>query len=44
MNFVLNECETIESLADFKGKIKTWVPENCPCRFCKTYIHQVGFI
>ena len=43
-NLVLNEYKTIESLADFKAKIKIWVPENCPCRLCKTYIHQIGFI
>ena len=43
-NLVPNEYKTIESLADFQAKIKTWVPENCPCRLCKTYIHQIGFI
>ena len=43
-NLVPNEYKIIESLADFKAKIKTWVPENCPCRLCKTYIHQIGFI
>ena len=43
-NLVPNEYKTIESPADFKAKIKTWVPENCPCRLCKTYIHQKGFI
>ena len=43
-NLVPNEHKTIEPLADFKAKIKTWVPENCPCRLCKTYIHQMGFI
>ena len=43
-NLVPNRFKTIESLADFKAKIKTWVPENCPCRLCKTYIHQIGFI
>ena len=37
-----NEYKTIESLEDFKAKLKTWVLENCPCRLCKTYIHQVG--
>ena len=41
---VPNEYKTIESLEDFKEKIKDWVPENCPCRLCKTYIRQVGFI
>ena len=43
-NLVPNEYKTIESLEAFKVKIKTWVPENCPCKLCKTYIHQVGFI
>ena len=43
-NLVSNEYKTIELLADFKAKIKTWVSENCPCKLCKTYIHQIGFI
>ena len=34
---VPNEYKTIESLVDFKAKIKPWVPENCPRRLCKTY-------
>ena len=43
-NLVSNEYKSIESLADFKEKIKTWVPENCPLRLFKTYIHQIGFL
>ena len=43
-NLAPNEYKTIESLVGFKAKIKTWVPENSPCRLCKTYIHRVGFI
>ena len=43
-NLAANEYKTIESPADFKPKIKAWVPENCPCRLCKTYIHQISFI
>ena len=35
-NLVPNEYKTIESLEDFKAKVKTWVPENCRCRLCKT--------
>ena len=42
-NLVPNEYRTIKSLAGFKAKIKTWLQENCPCRLCKTYIHQLGF-
>ena len=32
------------SLSSFKNKVKKWIPQNCPCRLCKTYIAQVGFI
>ena len=32
------------SLTKFKHFIKSWSPSDCPCRLCKTYIAQVGFI
>ena len=31
------------SLSVFKKRIRQWKPEKCPCRLCKTYIHQLGF-
>ena len=34
-NLVPNEYKTIESLADFKAKIKTWVPENVLAGYAK---------
>ena len=34
----------INSLSGFKKAIKEWKPSNCPCRLCKTYISQVGFL
>ena len=33
-----------KTLNAFKSRIKLWVPENCPCRLCKVYIADVGFI
>ena len=27
-----------ESLGEFKAAIKTWLPDNCPCRLCKTLL------
>ena len=36
--------KTITTFEKFKTEIKKWVPENCPCRLCKTYISQVGFV
>ena len=43
-DLVPNEIKESESLNDFKFKIKRWVPEGCPCRICKIYLGQVGFI
>ena len=33
-----------KSLMECKIKIKTWIPDKCSCRICKTYIAGVGFI
>ena len=33
-----------ENLNIFKLNIKTWKPENCPCRLCKLYTADIGFI
>ena len=33
-----------ESVDIFKRKIKKWIPWECPCKLCKTYVPQVGFI
>ena len=43
-NILLDEYKKIQSVKDFKAKIRSWVPENCPCRLCKIYIQHVGFI
>ena len=32
------------SLVGFKKDIKKWKPQNCPCRICKTFIANLGFI
>ena len=33
-----------ESLQEFKNKIKYWTPLNCPCKLCKTYIVNIGYV
>ena len=33
-----------ENLSIFKSNIKSWKPENCPCRLCRLYIADIGFI
>ena len=32
------------SLIEFKKEIKKWKPLNCPCRICKIFIPNLGFI
>ena len=32
------------SLETFCQKIKLWKPDSCPCRICKNYIENVGFV
>ena len=32
------------SLAQFKAKIKNWKGENCPCKLCRTFIPNLGFL
>ena len=36
----LKECT---SLDNFKESIKSWVPDNCPCELCKTYVPGLGY-
>ena len=44
--WALLPCEIKESKSvdQFKTKIRKWKPENCPCRLCKTYVLDVGYI
>ena len=37
----IRKCKTLN---EFKTKIKSWYPDHCPSRLCKTYIAQLGFM
>ena len=39
-----DDYKDIDNLKTFKNKIKKWKPENCPCRLCKVYINNIGFV
>ena len=39
-----SDIRSANSLGIFKEKIKFWTTVKCPCRLCKTYIGNVGFI
>ena len=43
-NTLTNNCKDAISLKSFKVNFKRWIPENCLCRLCKTYIQSVGFL
>ena len=34
----------IKQIINTKAKIKIWNSSNCPCRLCRTYLLQIGFI
>ena len=36
--------KTSKSTIEFKRKIRSWKPNGCPCRICKTYIANIGFM
>ena len=38
------EIKALKSLTIFKKKTKNWTPKSYPCRLCRIYIGQVGFI
>ena len=33
-----------EAVDSFKTAIKTWKPDRCPCRICKTYLQNTGYL
>ena len=43
-NKIPDEIKEACSLTVFKIKITKRVGEGCPCRLCKTYVGQVGFV
>ena len=43
-NMLPEKIKASSTLSEFKNKIKSWIPENCPCRLCKNYIRGLGFV
>ena len=43
-NLVPTDIKDALSLPTFKKKIKSWYCDSYPCRLCKTYIANVGFV
>ena len=32
------------SLSTFKAEMKTWITTDCPCKLCKLYVPNLGYI
>ena len=43
-SIIPDEIKESASSETFRQKIKLWKPNSCPCRICKTYIANVGFV
>ena len=43
-NLLPDYIKTLQSLSEFKTKIKTWSTDKCPCNLCKTYLANIGYI
>ena len=43
-NMLPERFKSISTLEEFKGEIKKWIPDKCPCRLCREYIRGLGFV
>ena len=43
-DLVPKKLKELSSLSAFKMEIKEWKPQNFPCRLCKKYIQNLGFV
>ena len=43
-NLLPSEYKELNSLSIFNSRISNWVTDECPCRMCKNYVANIGFI
>ena len=43
-DIIPTEIKASMSLMKFKINIKNWIIQDCPCRLCKLYIHNLGYL
>ena len=39
-----NDLKNKESVGSLKTAIRRWKPESYPCRLCKTYLQNIGYL
>ena len=43
-SYMPSELKESTSLNEFRLKMKTWKPENCPCKLCQIYLQRIGYL
>ena len=43
-NMISADIRNVNNLSDFPLKIKSWIPDACPCNLYRAYIFQVGYM
>ena len=43
-NMLPDKLKQAASLSTFKAEMKTWIPTDCPCKLCKLYVPNLGYI
>ena len=43
-SYMPSELKESTSLNEFMSKIKTWKPENCPCKLCKIHLQRIRYL
>ena len=43
-NIVSEEFKELSNISVFRKAIKKWKPQICPCRLCKEFIPNLGFV
>ena len=43
-SYMPSELKESTSLNEFGSKLKTWKPENRPCKLCKIYLQRMGYL
>ena len=43
-NMLPKPLKELSTLYSFKTNIKDWIPYDCPCKLCKTYVPDLGYI
>ena len=42
-NIFTNDIKNSRTVREFSKKVRSWIPQNCPCRICESCIYRVGF-